>query len=198
MYFWVVKKIYLYIMTVFASGVMAQEEVTPKLIFPGDPIPKEFVDLKEVIVLQPIKFNNYEELRRYALLKRRTLKVYPYAKLASNRLTTLRDRLTNIKGKRKKKRYTRQVEKYLQGEFTDELKKLTRSEGRILVKLIHRESGSTTHAIIKDLRSGWRAFLYQTTARMFDIDLRTEFQPNELEEDRWIEDILYRSGLTGL
>jgi hypothetical protein len=198
MYFWVVKKIYLYITTVFASGVMAQEEVTPKLIFPGDPIPKEFVDLKEVIVLQPIKFNNYEELRRYALLKRRTLKVYPYAKLASNRLTTLRDRLTNIKGKRKKKRYTRQVEKYLQGEFTDELKKLTRSEGRILVKLIHRETGSTTHAIIKDLRSGWRAFLYQTTARMFDIDLRTEFQPNELEEDRWIEDILYRSGLTGL
>ena len=114
-------------MTLVGSAVMAQEEVTPKLIFPGDPIPKEFFDLKEVIVLQPIKFNNYDELRRYAILKRRTLKVYPYAQLASNRLTTLRDRLSSIKGKRKKKRYTRQVEKYLQGEFTDELKKLTRS-----------------------------------------------------------------------
>lgn len=184
-------------MTLVGSAVMAQEEVTPKLIFPGDPIPKEFFDLKEVIVLQPIKFNNYDELRRYAILKRRTLKVYPYAQLASNRLTTLRDRLSSIKGKRKKKRYTRQVEKYLQGEFTDELKKLTRSEGRILVKLIHRETGSTTHTIIKDLRSGWRAFLYQTTAKMFDIDLRTEFNPQQVEEDRWIEDILYRSGFLG-
>lgn len=184
-------------MTLVGSAVMAQEEVTPKLIFPGDPIPKDYVDLKEVIVLQPIKFNNYDELRRYAILKRRTLKVYPYAQLASNRLTTLRDRLSSIKGKRKKKRYTRQVEKYLQGEFTDELKKLTRSEGRILVKLIHRETGSTTHTIIKDLRSGWRAFLYQTTAKMFDIDLRTEFQPQQVEEDRWIEDILYRSGFLG-
>ncbi|MGB0199020.1 MAG: DUF4294 domain-containing protein, partial [Flavobacteriaceae bacterium] len=69
---------------------------------------------------------------------------------------------------------TKQVEKYLQGEFTDELKKLTRSEGRILVKLIHRETGTTTHALVKELRSGWRAFLYQTTAKMFDIDLKTE------------------------
>jgi hypothetical protein len=175
---------------------LAQVPETPMLVFPGDSIPKEFVDLKEVIVYQPIQFANYEDLKRYALLRRRTLKVYPYASLASERLTTLRDRLNSIKSKSKKKRYTKQVEKYLQGEFTDELKKLTRSEGRILVKLIHRETGVTTHALVKELRSGWRAFLYQTTAKMFDIDLKTEFKPEQVEEDRWINDILYRTGLS--
>ena len=85
---------------------LAQVPETPMLVFPGDSIPKEFVDLKEVIVYQPIQFANYEDLKRYALLRRRTLKVYPYASLASERLTTLRDRLNSIKSKSKKKRYT--------------------------------------------------------------------------------------------
>lgn len=183
-------------MVLISAFVTAQDTEGPMLIFPGDSIPKEFMDLKEVVVYQPIRFTDYEALKRYALLRRRTLKVYPYAQLASERLTTLRDRLGAMKGKHKKKRYTKQVEKYLQGEFTDELKKLTRSEGRILVKLIHRETGVTTHALVKELRSGWRAFIYQTTAKMFDIDLKTEFKPNEVEEDRWINDILYRSGLS--
>jgi len=191
-----VNKILIYILSCIPLWGLAQVPETPMLVFPGDSIPKEFVDLKEVIVYQPIQFANYEDLKRYALLRRRTLKVYPYASLASERLTTLRDRLNSIKSKSKKKRYTKQVEKYLQGEFTDELKKLTRSEGRILVKLIHRETGVTTHALVKELRSGWRAFLYQTTAKMFDIDLKTEFKPEQVEEDRWINDILYRTGLS--
>ena len=81
---------------------LAQVPETPMLVFPGDSIPKEFVDLKEVIVYQPIQFANYEDLKRYALLRRRTLKVYPYASLASERLTTLRYRLNSIKSKSKK------------------------------------------------------------------------------------------------
>ena len=80
--------------------------------------------------------------------------------------------------------------------FKEELKKLTRAEGQILVKLIHRETGITTHALVKTYRNGFRAATYQFTAKLFDIDLKTEFDPTKVEEDLWIEDILLRSGLT--
>ncbi len=62
-----------------------------------------------------------------------------------------------------------------------------------MIKLIHRETGSTAHELIKRLRNGWRAFIYQTTAKMFDINLKTEFNPTEVEEDTMIEGILLRA-----
>ena len=96
----------------------------------------------------------------------------------------------------KKKRYAKIIEKYLEGEFSEELKKLTRKEGQILVKLIYRETGITPHALVKTYRNGLRATVYQFTAKLFDIDLKTEFNPSEVQEDMWIEDILFRSGMT--
>jgi hypothetical protein len=87
------------------------------------------------------------------------------------------------------------IEKYIEGEFSEELKKLTRSEGQILVKLIHRETDITTHSLIKTYRNGWRAMVYQLTAKLFDIDLKAEFDPQHVKEDLWIEDILVRSGV---
>ena len=70
------------------------------------------------------------------LLRRRVLKVYPYAQLASKRFTTLKERLERIDKRHQKKRYAKRIEKYLEGEFSEELKKLTRKEGQILVKLM--------------------------------------------------------------
>ena len=119
--------------------------------------------------------------------------MYPYAKLAAERLVELNDSLQYIKKKRHKKRYTKKVQKYIEGEFSDELKKLTRTEGQILVKLIHRQTGSTSFDLVKNLRSGWRAFWYQTTAKAFKINLKREFRPAEVHEDYLIEDILQRA-----
>ena len=101
------------------------------------------------------------------------------------------------KKKRQQKRYTRKVQKYIEGEFSDELKKLTRTEGQILVKLIHRQTGTTAFDLVKELRSGWRAFWYNTTASMFKISLKEEFRPEEIHEDYLIEDILQRAFAAG-
>ena len=65
-----------------------------------------------------------------------------------------------------------------------------------MVKLIHRETGITTHALVKTYRNGLRASIYQFTAKLFDIDLKTEFRPLDVQEDMWIEDILLRSDTT--
>ena len=177
-------------------SIHAQMDSLPMVILPGDKTPQSYIGLDEVVVYQPIKLNSFEEMKKYMLLRRRVLKVYPYAQLASERFTSLKERLNQMDGRREKKRYAKRIEKYLEGEFSEELKKLTRKEGQILVKLIHRETGITPHTLVKTYRNGLRATVYQFTAKLFDIDLKTEFNPSDVQEDMWIEDILFRSGMT--
>lgn len=167
-------------------------------IIQGDTIPRSSIDLNEVIVFKRLKFDNKEDRRRYLILRRKTRKVFPYAKLAAERLTTLNERLEAIKSKSGKKKYTKVIHKYLEGEFSAELKKLSRTEGQILIKLIHRQTGETTFELVKRLRSGWRAFWYNTTASAFDISMKREFDPVNVEEDYLIEDILQRSFQSGI
>ncbi|MDO1500431.1 DUF4294 domain-containing protein [Winogradskyella maritima] len=171
--------------------------VVEYIIIEGDSIPKTAINLDEVLVLPRLKFKNRDERVRYLILQRKTLKVYPYAKLASERLTSLQERLDQLDTKRKKKRYAKRIQKYIEEEFSEELKKLTKTEGQILIKLIHRQTGKTTFELIKELRNGWRAFWFNNTASLFDISLKKEFAPLEDEEDFLIEDILQRNFQNG-
>lgn len=192
-----------YIFLIFPILLIAQvnDEVKHKasdgyILFEGDSIPT--VELNEVVVFNKLNFGNSEDRMRYLILRRKTLKVFPYAVLASKRLEDLNLRLSLLKKNSEKRRYTRMIQKYIEGEFTDELKKLTRTEGQILVKLIHRQTGITTFNLVKELKSGWRAFWYNTTANMFNISLKREFDPMNVQEDYLIEDILQRSFQSGL
>ncbi len=159
----------------------------------GDSIAREFIDLDEVVLLNKIEFNTKEDRKRYLILRRKTRKVYPFAKLASERLTTMTERLKTVEKKRDRKRYTKRIQKYIEEEFSEKLKKFTRTEGQILVKLIHRQTGRTAFELVKELRTGWRAFWYNTTANMFDISLKEKYLPFDVKEDYLIEDILERS-----
>lgn len=163
------------------------------IIVEGDSIFQQSIALDEVYIFGKLEFDSYQDKLRYYILRRKTLKVYPYAKLASERLEQLNDSLSKIKRKRKRKKYTKKVQKYIEGEFSEELKKLTRTEGQILVKLIYRQTGKTAFNLVKELRSGWRAFWYNTTANMFDISIKQEFHPEAVHEDYLIEDILQRA-----
>lgn len=162
-------------------------------IIEGDTIPHEAINLDEVVILGRLNFKDKLARRKYLILRRKTRKVYPYAKLAADRLISLNERLENIDSKRKKKRYVKMLQKYMEEEFTKELKKLTRTEGQILVKLIYRQTGKTMFELVKEYRSGWRAFWYNNTAKLFSISLKEVYDPINVEEDYWIEDILQRS-----
>ncbi|TJY34076.1 DUF4294 domain-containing protein [Pontimicrobium aquaticum] len=170
---------------------------TKYLIIKGDSIPRTSIDLDEVMLLHTLEFNSREDKRRYLILKRKTVKVYPYAHLAAVRLDTLNARLNRLKKKRDRKQYAKVIQRYIEGEFSDELKKLTRTEGQILIKLIHRQTGQTTFELIKELRSGWRAFWFNNTASLFDLSLKKEFDPMHVKEDYLIEDILQRNFQSG-
>ena len=170
------------------------DSITEKMIIvEGDSIFHNSIDLDEVYIFGRLNFKSYKDKLRYYILRRKTLKVYPYAKLAAERLVELNDSITKIKRKRQQKRYTKEVQKFIEEEFSVELKKLTRTEGQILVKLIYRQTGTTAFDLVKELRSGWRAFWYNTTASMFKISLKDEFRPDHIREDYQIEDILQRA-----
>ncbi|MFD2530814.1 DUF4294 domain-containing protein [Polaribacter marinaquae] len=157
---------------------------------PGDSV---VIQLNEIALLPKHKFTSREDIRYYLWFKKKVYKAYPFAKLASQRLDSLNNRLEKIKSKSKRKKYTRLVQKYIEGEFTDQIKKMTTTEGRILIKLIHRQTGKTAFNNIKGLRSGWKAFWYNTTANVFKLSLKTEYHPESNNEDYLIEDVLQRA-----
>lgn len=167
------------------------------IIIKGDSVPRTSIDLDEVMLLHKLEFDSRDDKRRYLILKRKTIKVYPYATLAAVRLDSLNARLNRYEKKSDRKRYAKKIQKYIEGEFSDELKKLTRTEGQILIKLIHRQTGFTTFELIKELRNGWRAFWFNNTASLFDLSLKKEFDPMNDKEDYLIEDILQRNFQSG-
>ena len=173
--------------------VFSQDENSTYFKIEGDSVFKKEIDLKEVVIYKPVVFTDNQERLNYFILKRKVLKVYPYAKMASERLAKLNDRLDKIKSKRKKKKYTKMLEKFLQEELTAELRKLTRTDGQILVKLIYRETGITAFSLVRELRNGFRAFTYNTIAKVFKISLKEEYDPLNVREDLFIEDILRNS-----
>lgn len=198
------KKTVLYSMLLLSIVANAQVEEEPLdsiqeryILIQGDSIFQTSIPLDDVFVFSKLEFGSYKEKLRYYILRRKTHKVYPYAKLAADRLLELNDSLTKIKKKSKQKKYTKKVQKFIEGEFSEELKKLTRTEGQILVKLIYRQTGRTAFDLVKDLRSGWRAFWYSTTAKVFKISIKEEFDPESKHEDYLIEDILQRGFAAG-
>ena len=164
-------------------------------IFEGDTL---LIELDEVFLLKTLKFKTDYDRRYYLWYRKKTLKAYPYAKLAADRLETLNERLDKIKSKRKKKEYIKVIQNYMEGEFTDQLKKLTRTEGEILIKLMHRQTGHTAYDLVKDYRSGWKAFWYNTTANMFKLSLKDEYDPLHDKNDFIIEDVLQRAFTDGI
>lgn len=177
----------------FAQEISKDSVADYYVRFEGDSILLSSIELDEVYIFGKLEFADRKEKLRYYILRRKTLKVYPYAKLAAERLAELNDSLAKITRRRHKKRYTKEVQKYIEGEFSEKLKKLTRTEGQILIKLIYRQTGITAFDLVKELRNGWRAFWYNTTAKAFKISIKEEFHPERIHEDYLIEDILQRA-----
>lgn len=181
----------------------SQAQVTPKenqdmgyILTEQDSILNDTIQLPEIIISKGEKLDP-EEQRQFLILQNRVYKTYPYARLAADRLTALNKGMERLKTNREKKKYFKIVEDYLNNEFEGRLKKLSRKQGQILVKLVHRQTGITTYDLIKNLKSGFKAFVSNTTANLFDISLKTEYQPYDVNEDYLIETILVRGFESG-
>ncbi|MGY8988269.1 MAG: DUF4294 domain-containing protein [Flavobacteriales bacterium] len=153
--------------------------------------------LTKIPTVDVLSFKDQKERRLYYILKRKVLKVYPYAIYTKEKLEEIEKELDSISRKRKKKKHTKKVTKFLKEELGEELKKLTRTEGNILVKLIYRETKISTYKLLKQYRGSVNAFFWQTMARIYDNDLKQVYDPVNIREDMIIEHIIIEAKLDG-
>jgi hypothetical protein len=146
------------------------------------------VNLPVIDVFGAVDPRQSENLKKYLKLRRDVLRAYPYAKLASQQLQLINDSTQKIRSNRAKKRYIKETEQELKAKFEKDLKNLTYSQGRILIKLIDRETGSTSYKLVKELRGSFQAFFWQSFARLFGTNLKSEYDP--AGEDLVIESIV--------
>nr|WP_317632662.1 DUF4294 domain-containing protein [uncultured Flavobacterium sp.] len=182
-------KLFTYILCLASCPVMAQGtiRISQSVEIQNDSIMYKY-QMNELIIG---KHQTEEtELMKIKRLESRILRVYPYAKAAAENLETLNYNMSVLESKRDQRKYFKLVEKYLEEEFKPRLKNLSRKDGQILIKLIHRQTGVTTFDLVKDLKSGWSAFWSNNTAKLFDLNLRQEYLPYEDIEDFYIETIL--------
>lgn len=117
-------------------------------------------------------------------------KVFPYAKLAGAKMQEYDSILATIPDKTERNRLMKKAEKEITDQYTDELKDLTITQGLILVRLIDRETGSTSYQVVRELRGRLRAFFYQGFARIWGYNLKSEYNPQANPEDDEIETIV--------
>jgi len=167
--------------------IPVQDSIKTKIVN-GDTI--FTANLPAVTIYPPREFANTKEFQKYLRLVRNVKKAYPYAVLASEKLKEVDDDLAKLTTKKERKAYLDSAEKKLRGQFEEELKALTITQGRILIKLIYRETGNTTYYHIKELRGSFSAFFWQTVARLFGSNLKSKYDP--LGEDKDIEEIILK------
>ena len=129
-------------------------------------------------------------LREYTALELKVKKVYPIAKMAAIKLKEYNSIYLSFKKERERKEYVKKIEKDLFAEFETEIRTMTVSQGRILIKLIDRETGQSSFEIIKEFKGGFSAFLWQSVARIFGHNLKSEY--DAVNEDRIIEYIVWQ------
>jgi hypothetical protein len=140
--------------------------------------------------IYPIVFESRWEHWKYRRLIRNVKASYPYAKIAGNKLKDLDLRLASMRNERQKKQFINQTEDQLRAEFEDNLKNLTVTQGRILIKLVYRETGNTTYEVVQDVKGNFSAGFWQAVARVFGSNLKTPYNPETDEEDKLIEYII--------
>jgi hypothetical protein len=146
------------------------------------------VEIKEVTVYAHPQFPKKSDFRKYERLVYNLKKVYPYALIVRNRLSKVDEELSNIKSDKERKDYLKKVEKDVFANYEGDIRDMTITQGRLLIKLIDRETQNTSYALIKDYRGKLSAAFWQGIARIFGSNLKEEYDP--YGEDFLIETII--------
>lgn len=156
-------------------------------VIDGDTFPVKY--LPHVTIVEEKRFRSDYERRRWERLKYNVKKVYPYAKLAGELLNKYSGEIEEAETPRERKKYFKKIEKELMAEYGDEVKNMTTTQGRILIKLVDRETGETSYEIVQEFRGNISAFLWQSISKLFGQDLKSRYDAGG--EDAEIESIIH-------
>jgi len=150
-----------------------------------------WIVMEDVKIFDTRIFKSQADVDQYKRLRYNVLKVLPYARFAGQRYRKLQRDLALTGNRHKQKELINDCETEIKDLFNKQVKDLTISQGEILIKLIDRETGYTSYAMVKDLKGGFNAFLLQSVARIFGHDLKETYDPDEQKD---IEAILFQAG----
>jgi hypothetical protein len=184
----------------FAAGASGQKD---SLKAKNDSLPDRFyllqeierngvkmpeIEIREVTIHARHERAQRKEYRQYEKLIFNIKKVYPYALIVRAKLNDVSEELKNIPDERERKRYLKNVEKDVFAQYQDDIENMTITQGRLLIKLIDRETQNTSYALIREYRGKFSATFWQSVARIFGTNLKEEYDP--YGEDALIEAII--------
>jgi hypothetical protein len=176
----------------FSITAMAQSQKTHGVILSANIVGKDtlpVVVLDEVVVVSKRHFNNAEDYAHFVTLQYNVRIVYPYAKIAGQLFNDIQDSLSYMDGKHERKKFLKRKEKDLNEQFEKPLKNLTIDQGKILVKLIARETGHSCYDLVEQFKSPFSVFYWNGLGKIFGYNLKPDYDP---EQDRDLE-IIVRS-----
>ncbi|MDO4164907.1 MAG: DUF4294 domain-containing protein [Bacteroides sp.] len=149
--------------------------LTPMCIYDGDTIP--YVKLPTVYIFKPLRFKNKRQAKRYTKLVRDVKKVLPIAKEINHIVIETYEYLQTIPTEKERQKHIKAVEKGLKEQYTPRLKKLTFAQGKLLIKLVDRQTNSTGYELVKAFMGPFKAGFYQTFAALFGASLKKQYDP---------------------
>lgn len=168
----------------FYKGLYLLETV----VVDGDTIPVVTLRTAHISSSRQARSKRYQ--RKWDKLHRNVVKTYPYAKVAGELIKAYSENLVLLDTQAARDAYLDKCEDGLKAEFEGDLNKMTTSQGRVLIKLIDRETGNTSYDLIKQLKNGFTAFMWQGIAKIFGTDLKAQYDPATNENDYMIEEIV--------
>lgn len=172
------------ILLLLPSYLFAQQDslhVLEYTVENGDTIPAANIEGVSIYGFRP--FESRRDYRRHNRLVHNVKVVYPWAKLAGQKLLEYESILAQTESEREKRRVMKKIEQEIHDEYGGELRRLTISQGKILIKLVDRETGSSSYDLVKDFRGHFMAFFYQSFARIFGYNLKIKYDPDGEDSD---------------
>ena len=160
--------------------------LVPMCIYNGDTIP--CVQLRTVYIFRPLKFKNEKERQEYYRLIRNVKKVYPISREINQAIIETYEYLQTLPNEKARQKHIKRVEKGLKEQYTPRMKKLSFAQGKLLIKLIDRQSNSTSYELVKAFMGPFKAGFYQTFAALFGASLKKEYDPQG--EDKLTERVV--------
>nr|WP_280227472.1 DUF4294 domain-containing protein [Bacteroides fragilis] len=176
----------------FSSESLAQEKtnlggyLVLMCVYNGDTIPA--FQIPTIHIFKPLKFRNRKEQMEYYKLVRNVKKVYPIAREINRTIIETYEYLQTLPNEKARQRHIKRVEKGLKEQYTPRMKKLSFAQGKLLIKLIDRQSHQSSYELVKAFMGPFKAGFYQTFAALFGASLKKQYDPEG--EDKLTERVI--------
>ena len=160
--------------------------LVPVCIYKGDTIPS--ITLPDVYIFKPLKFRNDKERKEYYRLVYNVKKTFPISQEINRTIIETYEYLETLPNEKIRQKHIKRVEKGLKEQYTARMKKLSFAQGKLLIKLVDRQSNQTSYELVKAFMGPFKAGLYQTFAGLFGASLKKQYDPEG--DDRMIERIV--------